>query len=78
MLDSLTKTGGGPQPYKIAQMSDKTREAILRALARGVTPGTISSKLASTPDAVDAKTIRRWIKIPEVAARLAKMKKERA
>lgn len=74
LLDELPSGLSGPRPFKIDSMSEKTRSAIMRALARGVLPGSISRALANTPDAVDAKTIRRWMLLPENAAAIKKIK----
>jgi hypothetical protein len=65
-----------PKPYKVERMSQKTRDAVLRALARGVPAQTISNKLRGTPEFVDAKPLRAWMRTPEIAAIIEKMKEQ--
>jgi hypothetical protein len=74
MLDALSLGRLGPQPHRFNSLSEKTQESILRAINRGITPGTISSTLHETDDAIDGKTLRRYLDSSEGQARLKALK----
>lgn len=75
-LDSLSSDSVGSKPYRMGKFSEEVRSAIVRAYARGITVGTITTQLRARGERIEAKTVRAWLQSPDIA-RLVEEAKER-